>query len=563
MDAMKFLGKFFLTLLLLILLALVILYVLLQTQWGAGWFSRWVSDKTDWHLSLSKIEHNFSSPSHIVLDDFSFGHDGQPAVLVAKRVDLGLALVQFSDPLHFSSIELRDGEVNLANLTPDNALPLQANRLQLNNMRIDSPGSALPMFARKVNGGILPWKPTANDMLGSDAQFQMSAGEMTLDGVKGNNVLLQGNVAQHRLVLSNIGADLARGSMTGDAERDAQGNWKINQLRLNDIRLQTHKDLLDFLNPISDVPSVTINRLDMTDARLQGPDWAVTDLDLTLKNFTWRGNDWQSEDGSLAMNAGNFINGTFELNDPIVNADFSTQGIALTQFSSRWANGVIRASGNWTRSDKRLTLDELAVAGLEYTLPQNWRDRWQQSLPTWLDSVLVKRVTANRNLIIDINPAFPFQMTALDGSGENLLLARQQQWGFWAGKASFNAAEATFNRTDLRHPSISFSADDQQIQVNELSAFNGSGLLEGTATVNQQPQRALTLHLKGQAVPANILQNWGWPALPLNGNSNLLLQVNGSLNAASPLRPSVNGNLSVTTDTQSVQQAMHDGQVQP
>ncbi|WP_036628166.1 AsmA family protein [Pantoea sp. AS-PWVM4] len=560
---MKFLGKFFLTLLLLILLALVILYVLLQTQWGAGWFSRWVSDKTDWHLSLSKIEHNFSSPSHIVLDDFSFGHDGQPAVLVAKRVDLGLALVQFSDPLHFSSIELRDGEVNLANLTPDNALPLQANRLQLNNMRIDSPGSALPMFARKVNGGILPWKPTANDMLGSDAQFQMSAGEMTLDGVKGNNVLLQGNVAQHRLVLSNIGADLARGSMTGDAERDAQGNWKINQLRLNDIRLQTHKDLLDFLNPISDVPSVTINRLDMTDARLQGPDWAVTDLDLTLKNFTWRGNDWQSEDGSLAMNAGNFINGTFELNDPIVNADFSTQGIALTQFSSRWANGVIRASGNWTRSDKRLTLDELAVAGLEYTLPQNWRDRWQQSLPTWLDSVLVKRVTANRNLIIDINPAFPFQMTALDGSGENLLLARQQQWGFWAGKASFNAAEATFNRTDLRHPSISFSADDQQIQVNELSAFNGSGLLEGTATVNQQPQRALTLHLKGQAVPANILQNWGWPALPLNGNSNLLLQVNGSLNAASPLRPSVNGNLSVTTDTQSVQQAMHDGQVQP
>ncbi|WP_313685408.1 AsmA family protein [Pantoea sp.] len=560
---MKFLGKFFLTLLLLILLAFVILYVLLQTQWGAGWFSRWVSDKTDWHLSLSKIEHNFSAPSHIILDDFSFGHDGQPAVLVASHVDLGLALVQFSDPLHFSSIELRDGEVNLANLTPDNALPVQADRLQLNNMRIDSPRSALPMFARKVNGGVVPWKPTASDMLGSDAQFQMSAGEMTLDGVRGNNVLLQGNVAQRRLVLSNIGADLARGSMTGDAERDAQGNWKINQLRLNDIRLQTHKDLLDFLNPISDVPSVTINRLDMTDARLQGPDWAVTDLDLTLKNLTWRGNDWQSDDGSLAMNAGNFINGTFELNDPIVNADFSPQGIALTQFSSRWANGVIRASGNWTRNDKRLTLDELAVAGLEYTLPQNWRDRWQQSLPTWLDSVLLKRVTANRNLIIDINPAFPFQMTALDGSGENLLLARQQQWGIWAGKASFNAAEATFNRTDLRHPSISFNADDQQIQVSEMSAFNGSGLLEGTATVGQQAQRPLTLHLKGQAVPANILENWGWPALSLNGNSNLLLQVNGSLSATSPLRPSVNGTLSVTTDTQSVQQAMHGGQVQP
>ena len=89
----------------------------------------------------------------------------------------------------------------------------------------------------------------------------------------------------------------------------------------------------------------------------------MTDLDLTLKNITLRGDDWQSDDGSLAMNAGNFINGSFELNDPIVNAEFSPQGIQLTQFSSRWVNGVIRASGSWTRSDKRLTLDDLAIAG--------------------------------------------------------------------------------------------------------------------------------------------------------------------------------------------------------
>ena len=559
---MKFLGKFFLTLLLLILLALVVLYVLLQTQWGAGWFSRWVSDKTAWHLSLSKIEHGFSSPSHIILDDFSFGHDGQPAVLVAKRVDLGLALVQFSDPLHFNSIEIRDGEINLANQAPDTTLPIQANRLQLNNVRIENPHSALPMTAQRVNGGLLPWKPLPNDVLGSDAQFQISAGTLTLDGVPGNNVLLQGSIKQRRLVLSNIGADLARGSMTGNAERDALGNWKIDQLRLNDIRMQTHQSLSDFLNPLRAVPSVSINRLDMTDARLQGPDWAVTDLDLTLKNVTLRGDDWESDGGSLSMNAGNFINGGFELNDPIVNAEFSAQGIALTQFSSRWVNGVVRASGNWTRSDKRLTLDELAIAGLEYTLPQNWRERWQQTLPDWLDSVLITRATANRNLIIDINPAFPFQMTSLDGNANNLLLARQHQWGIWSGKASFNAAEATFNRTDLRHPSIALNANDQQIQVTELSAFNGSGLLEGSATVGQDAQRPLTLNLKGQAVPANVLGNWGWPTLQLSGNSNLQLQLKGSLNASAPLRPSVDGTLSVTTDAQAVQQTMRGGQVQ-
>lgn len=558
---MKFLGKFFLTLLLLLLFTLVVIYVLLQTQWGAGWFSRWVSDKTDWHLSLSKIEHNFSSPSHVILDDFSFGHDGQPAVLVAKRVDLGLALVQFSDPLHFSSIELRDGEVNLANLTPSSTLPIQAQRLQLNNMRVDSPNSALPLFAQQVNGGILPWKPSASDMLGHDARFQMSAGSMTLNNVPGENVLIQGSVSQGRMVFNNVGADLARGSMTGNGERDAQGNWKINQLRLNDIRLQTASSLKDFLRNVEAVPSIAITRLDVTDARLQGPDWAVTDLDLTLRNLNWQGSDWQSNDGSLAMNASNFINDGLELNDPIVNLDFSPQGIALTQFSSRWVNGVIRADGDWSRSEKRLTLKNLAVAGLEYTLPQDWRDRWQADLPAWLDSVAVTRFTSNRNLIIDINPAFPFQLTSLDGTGENLLLARQHQWGLWSGKLSLNAAESTFNRTDLRHPSIALNADPQQIQVTELSAFSGRGLLEGRATVGQQPDRPLTLQLNGRAVPVNVLQNWGWPALPLTGDSNLQLQLNGALKAGQPLRPTVNGNLSVTTDSQQLQQNMQAGEV--
>ncbi len=109
-------------------------------------------------------------------------------------------------------------------------------------------------------------KPLPDDVLGKDAQFQMSAGKMTLNSVAGENVLIQGNVSQGRMTFSNIGADLARGSMTGNGERDAQGNWKINQLRLNDIRLQTASSLVDFLKPFEEVPSVTLNRVDITDA---------------------------------------------------------------------------------------------------------------------------------------------------------------------------------------------------------------------------------------------------------------------------------------------------------
>lgn len=558
---MKFVGKFLLTLLLLVLLLLAIIYVSLQTRWGASWASRWISDNTDWHLSVTKIEHNFSAPGHLILHDFTFGHDGEPAVLVAKHIDVGFSLAQFSHPAHFDTLLLQNGTIDTANLPGKEAIPLSANRLQLNNMAIRSPDSPLPLKASAVSGGIVPWQPHRGDVLGNNASFQMSAGDLTLNGIPGTNVLLQGRMSNNQLLFSNIGADLARGSLTGNAERDAQGNWRINNLRLNDIRLQTEQSFQDFLKPITQLTSVQIDRLDITDARLQGPQWAITDLDLSLKNLRLSGNSWQSDDGSLEMNASNFINGSLELNDPIATLHFTPQGVDLDQFSSRWVNGLIRTNGSWARSDKRLTLNELVIAGLEYTLPDNWRARWQATLPDWLQTLEVKKLSASRNLLIDVNPDFPFQLTALDGNGSDLALARHQQWGIWGGKLSLNAAQATFNRTDMRHPSLALTADDQQINVTEMSAFIGEGMLEGLAMLDQQPKRALTLTLDGKAVPANVLQNWGWPKLPLNGNSNLSLKLNSSLATGRSLRESSNGELSVKSNDNAIQQTMVAGSV--
>lgn len=556
---MKFLGKVLLTLLLLLLLLAVAVYVLLQTQWGAGWIGRQVSANSDYQLSLSKMEHNFSHPSHLLLNNVSFGRKGQPATLVAKRVTLGVGLIQFSSPLHFSSIRLEQGTLNLSDKSAP--LSLQADRLQLSQMALNRNQGEWPLQAQRVDGGVMPWKPEAGNVLGKQASFQMSAGSLTLKGIPVSDILVQGSLKGGQLVLSNLGADLALGSVTASAQRDAQGAWQVPTLRLNSIRLQTDKTLGEFLQPLGELPVVHFDRVDVTDARLEGLDWAVTDLDLTLKDLTLREGDWQSDNGSLSMNANSFVNGSMQLNDPIANMDFSAQGVALTQFSSRWVNGLVRAEGNWTRSDKKLTLDELAIAGLEYTLPLNWRDRWMQTLPGWLDSVEVARFSANRNLIIDINPAFPFQMTALDGTGSNLLMAQNHQWGIWSGNLSFNAAEATFNRVDLRHPSLTLNAGDSAIAVTEMSAFSHEGMLEGLATVSQQPQRALSLSLTGRQVPVNLLHDWGWPQVPLQGNGNLQLKIQGALAAEAALKPSVNGTLSVTAGDRTVQQIMQAGQV--
>lgn len=555
---MKFPEKLIVALFVAVLLVILGLYILLQTRWGASRITDWVNAHSGYHITFDKIEHRFSSPAHIMLKNVTFGRNGQPTTLVAQSVDIGLSTRQISDPFYVDTIILKQGTLNIS---PDTAsIPFKADRLQLSDMAFNSPNGEWNLSAQRVNGGLTPWLPEAGRVLGSRAKIELSAGSLTLNGIPASNVLIQGDVDQDEVNFSTFGADVARGSLTGDARRNADGGWQVDNLRLSDIRLQSDKSLADLLRPVVTLPSLKLGRVDITDARLQGPDWAVTDLDMTLRDITFSNGDWQSEEGKFSFNASELIYGSLHFFDPIANINLSNKGLDISQLTSRWEGGMIRTRGAWTRSDKGLTLDEVAIAGLEYTLPADWKTQWMTPLPAWLNRVTVTTFSASRNLIIDIDPAFPFQLTALDGYGNQLQLVRNHQWGVWSGNATLNAAAATFNRVDVRRPSIALSANASTINVSELSAFVGQGILEATATVSQQPDRQISLRLNGRAVPANILENWGWPPMPVQGDVNMRLAARGELKAEQPLQPTVKATLNLTdANGQQHQQTMQAG----
>ncbi len=544
MGVITLLKKLIVTLLVAIVLVVVALYIMLQTRWGANQITGWINEHSRYHLTFDRLNHRWASPTHLMLENVSFGQNGHPASLVAKNVDIGLSARQLTGLRRVSSLTLTDGTLNLNNrpLT----VPLQADTLRLRRMALNRTGEPWAFSGSRINGGITPWLPEAGSPFGSQAQLEISAGELTLNGIPARNVLIQGNIHDRNLTLTTVGADLSRGALTASARRDADGHWLINTLRLNNIRLQSDKSLTGFLKPVRDLPSVKINNMDVTDARLQGPGWAVTDLDLNLRNVTLNHGAWSSDDGALSLNASELIYGRVHLFDPIFNADLSPDGVKLRQFTSRWENGMVRATGSWQRASRTLALNELVLAGFEYTLPENWRSLWQTQLPEWLNTITIKSASASRNLLIDINPDFPFQLTGLDGSGRQLQLVRNRQWGLWSGTLSLNAATATFNRTDLRHPSIKLEAASDAIRVNELSAFAGEGLMEANATVSQLPQRQFSLTMNGRNVPLDVLSHWGWSLPGQEGNGHLQLNLNGSLTAGAPLKPSVNGLLEVT-----------------
>ncbi|EIV7062616.1 AsmA family protein [Salmonella enterica] len=557
---MKLIGRLLLYVLIACLVVIFGFYFLLQTRWGADHVSNWVSENSGYHLTFDVMDHRFSAPSHLLLENVTFGRDGQPATLVAKTVDIGLSIRQLTEPLHVDTILLQDGTLNISVQTAP--FPFEADRLQLRNMALNSPGSEWRLSAQRVNGGIMPWRPEAGQILGNKAQIQLSAGSLTLNDVPATNVLIEGSIDHNQVMLNTVGADMARGALTGVARRNADGSWVVENLRLNDIRLQSDKSLSEFFAPLTTVPSLQIGRLEVTDASLQGPDWAVTDLDLSLRNLTLRKEDWQSQEGKLSMNASEFIYGSLHFLDPILNAEFSPQGVALRQFTTRWEGGMVRTSGAWLREGKALILDDTAIAGLEYTLPENWKQLWMKPLPDWLNSLTLKKFSASRNLVIDIDPAFPWQITALDGYGANLELVQHHQWGVWSGNATLNAAAVTFNRVDVRRPSLSLTANASTVNISDLSAFTGKGILEATASVSQLPQRQTQISLNGRGVPMDVLQQWGWPALPIAGDGNIQLTASGNIQADVPLKRTVNGQLhAVNAQKQQITQTMQAGVV--
>ncbi|MDR7875293.1 AsmA family protein [Yersinia mollaretii] len=563
---MKFLGKVLLTLLLLLVLSVVLCYVLLQTSWAAGWLSRWVSDNSEYRLSLGKIDHSWSTPGQVSLQDVTLGRDNQPPFLVTQQALIGLSWQQLTEPRHLLNLNLQNGSLTLNNSTPP--LPLQADTLQLTNMALNTtiePKNSADQWkvtGQQVTGGLVPWQPLPGNSLGENAQFQFSAGALAINGITAQQLYVQGSIQKNALILTTFGADIAQGELTGSARQSADGSWMVDRLRLSNIRLQTPATVDDVWNTFLKLPPITLKRFDLIDARVEGNSWAFNDLDLTLKNITFKQGDWQSDDGELAFNAGDMIKGNIHLIDPIATFALSPAGVAINQFSTRWQDGLLRTQGQWARDTRRLQLNELTLVALVYTLPTDWKQQWQQTLPNWLSEVYVSKLSGSRNLLIDISPDFPFQITSLDTAGTDLLLAKNHQWGLWSGSLMLNAGNATFNKNDVRRPSLALSANEQQITVSELSAFTKEGLLEATASLDQTPARAFSLALTGRSVDLDILQNWGWPALPLQGLGNLKLQIKGSLPAETPLKPTISGSLQATdSQGQQVNQTMQHGEV--
>lgn len=542
---MRFIRKLLFVVLCLILLALVAVYFIGQTSYAAKWASQWVNDNTHYQLSLGNIDYDITDPSKVVLNGVELKQKEQSPILIAKKVTLGLTANQWESPFHFSSLVLEEGALDLSSKSTT-ALNLSSDRLQLRNMALNIENADFNMQGERVNAGVIPWSLTGQNLPNTDSHFELSADKLVVNGIETERALIQGDIKDRQILFNNVGADLGKGLLTASGQRSAEGKWLIESLRLSDVKYQSTLSLGTLLEQITQLPGnadIEIKRLDLLNTNIQGPEWALSDFSLSLKDVNLIKGSWQSSAGTAVMSAFDVVYGDQHWTNPVLNLALEQDSVKIKQFSSRWQDGLVRASGEWQRNTKVLTLDDVALTSLLYTLPEGWLNELQQPQPEWLQQLRIAKFSTNRSIFIDINPEFPFQFTSVDASGTDLVMIKDRQLGLWEGQLNINASEATLNKIDLRHPSLVLTATPNSISFTEGSAFTKEGLIEGTATLGQQPERPLQLTLSGRSVPVNIVQSWGWQAIPLTGNGNINLQLNGHLKDKTTGKPTLKGTL--------------------
>ena len=513
-----FIKRLILAALLLPLIVIPALYFTIQTKQGAAWISHWLSNSNNhYQISVDEIIHSFATPLQLEVKHLRVKRNGNELINVESAIaTFNPNLLDNSNWLGY--LQLQNGSVYIKNSSLA-TLPLSSDWLLLKEIDLTVNTAKGNVNFQGVNAGISPWTP--NDTVNYDSIFRLSALKFSMNPYTGEHLLILGRMKKGSFIIDAFGADLPHGDITGQFFKIKKGPWVINNLYLNHFRWQGSESLSDVYQWFSDLPPIEIKQLNVINASLEGNEWAFNDANLSLKNIKWQNGNWlaESEDSNAKFSAESTVFRELHIDDPIVKLKLNNRDIEIQQIIARWQGGLIRADGSWQNNE--LNLDNIIISGIEYTLPANWRSLLRYQFPEWLQTLNINHLTSNRNVIVDVNDSFPFQLTLLDINGNNLHLIDHNRFNLWQGELSAYAHNATFNKVDLRYPAMTLRGDREQIDFAKVSAFINDGLIDGHLTVSQADNQNFSLKLTGYNVPVDLLNHWGWQASPMKGDGNI------------------------------------------
>lgn len=511
---MKWLIKFVTYALLLLLLLFIAAYVGLQTRWGASYSSQFLSKFTDYDIHVGIMGHEFSNPGEFIFQDVKLASQNKDLSLDARQIVVDVNWRNIFSGTAIHRFVITQGELS-ATISPESTpLPISASILQFENSQLTLKQGDETISATGFTGGITPWKPTINHPFGY-GDFRFTANQLKINELPFKNVALTGKLQEQVTEISKASAYLNNGYIAGEGKVFTDGAITIDSLAMNKVGWENNVDFDTLFDAINSDRTIQIKNLELTNVDIQGKDWALSGLSTQIDQLSLVRGSWTSPKSKISFNVDQLVMKDQQLSTLIGDLNIDGDKLNINKLSGYYNKGVFNLSGAWQRNDQLLTINEGKLGGILYTLPETWLTFFAEPAPSWLSGLSIKKFTVSQSLLMNIQPEFPFEFTALSANIEDVDLIKQKQWGIWNGKATFNADSGTINQVLVRRPFLEVRQSGKSSAAASLTVSTDRGISKIGVLVKQEPKKVpFLLRASGTNIDLIDLNQWGWSGFP-------------------------------------------------
>ena len=476
---------------------------LFDAERAKGPIASWISQQTGVPVTIGRLVFN---PLH-------------PYTLLAEQVRYGDAVSLDKIYLEIESIDWLSRDVRIAHLdlirpaiklplpqSLSNLLPsLPVHSLTISDSTIDRLSLESPeLTLRGLNATLSDWElidpkrqPQANLSLniGQLETPQFTFARLNLQG------RLEGEVLRSDKLVTNLFDGLLETGMVLD--------WPARTLQLHDLKARGMRVELGDLTQQGFPQRFPLQRVSLDRGQLDGVSLNDINQELSFNNFSGQltAFNWQAGNqptGYLSGTLGDMGRGLFQLEEIKGKLAFSPQQID-GELQGKAYEGAFNVELSLDTQQQKLTLKDVALSGMDISLPQGWWQDWQGWRPQQVD---IRKLAFDKLKVLSFDDSIPLSLTGWQLYLSDLAL-RDNQPGPLLGRARIESKwfELVWDGLSARNGELDGELTPSAWQLGKLtSSLPDEGTLSLSGQWGREPGQSSRLQLQATKLD---LQQWG------------------------------------------------------
>ncbi|HDU8492531.1 TPA: membrane assembly protein AsmA [Aeromonas hydrophila] len=481
-------------------LAFLLLFVwvglgLFDAERAKGPIAGWLSQQTGVPVTIGRLVFN---PLH-------------PYTLLAEQVSYGNAVTLDKIYLEIESIDWLSRDVRIAHLDlirPAIKLPLpnQLPSLPVHSLTItDSTIDRLSLESdgltlRGLNATLSDWQ-LLNPVRPPQANLTLNINELATPAWALSRLNLAGRLEGQVLSTDKLTANLFDGLLETGMVLD----WPARSLRLNNLKTQGMRiewgTLAKAESPLRQV-SLDLGQVRDLSFNDIEQELALNNLNGQLTAFNWQAGSTPS--GYFSGTLGDLGRGLFQLESIQGKVAFSPQQLDA-ELQGKAYEGEFNLELSLDPLQQKLTLKDMALSGMDISLPEGWLQDWQRWRPQQID---IRKLAFDKLKVLSFDDTLPLSLTGWQFYLTDLSL-RGNQPGPLLGRARLESAwfELVWDGLSARNGELDGELTAGSWQLNKLtSSLPDEGSLSLSGQWGREPGQTSRLQLKGEKLD---LVQWG------------------------------------------------------